>query len=95
MTVVKLSEWRIRQIGKVSPVLRPLLERAKPAIGTPYKWGGTRLDKGIDCSNFTWQLFRSAGDSYQRFLSTRVLAVLKKQNGLRRVPLAEARAGDL
>lgn len=95
VTVVKLSDWRINHIGEKSPALSPLLEKAKSAIGTPYKWGGTRLEKGIDCSNFTWQLFHSLGDSYTRFLSTRTLAVLTQRNGLQKVPVAESRPGDL
>lgn len=66
VTVVKLSDWRIDHIGKRSPALIPLLDKAKPAIGTPYTWGGTRMGKGIDCSNFTWQVYRSVGDSYER-----------------------------
>lgn len=95
VTVVELSDWRIRYIGRKNPDLKKLLEKAKPAIGTPYKWGGTRMEKGIDCSNFTWQLFHSTTDSYESFLSTRTMAVLKERNGLKRVPVNESRPGDL
>jgi cell wall-associated NlpC family hydrolase len=95
VTVVKLSDWRIKQIGKANPVLKPLLDKAKPFIGVPYKWGGTHIEKEIDCSNFTWQLFRSVGNSYERFLSTRTLAVLKERDGLRKVSSAASRPGDL
>lgn len=93
--MVKLTDWRIKDICQKSPSLKPLLQKAKPAIGTPYKWGGTRMEKGIDCSNFTWQLFRSITDSYERFQSTRTLAVVKERDGLKQVSFEEARPGDL
>jgi cell wall-associated NlpC family hydrolase len=30
-------------------------------IGTPYVWGGTSLTRGVDCSGFTFALFREFG----------------------------------
>lgn len=93
--VVKLSKWRLDRMGRSDAILGKILRAAKSSIGTPYKWGGTRMEKGIDCSNFTWQLFRSISDSYERFISTRTLAVLKDRNGLRKVPLDKTQPGDL
>ena len=92
---IKLSEELITQIGRGKKGLSRLLEAAQPTIGTPYIWGGTQLEKGIDCSNYTWQLYRKVGFSYKRFLGTTVLSRLKRANGLRSVPFQDARPGDL
>jgi len=71
------------------------MQAAQPTIGVPYRWGGTRLLEGIDCSNYTWQLYRSLGLGYARFLSTKVMSRLTRANGLRRVSFEEAAPGDL
>jgi cell wall-associated NlpC family hydrolase len=36
-------------------------ERALEYIGTPYKWGGNDLNRGIDCSGLVQQLFGEIG----------------------------------
>ena len=53
------------------------------------------MDEGIDCSNYTWQLYRSLGMGYERFLSTRALAGLERDNGLHKISFEDALAGDL
>jgi len=30
-------------------------------LGTPYVWGGTNLNRGVDCSGFIWAVFRNFG----------------------------------
>lgn len=92
---IKLSEKLMTRVGDGRKGLSRLLDAARPTIGTPYKWGGTQLEEGIDCSNYTWQLYRKVGLPYKRFLGTMVLSRLKRANGLRSVPFDEARAGDL
>ncbi len=39
---------------------------AKQFIGNPYRYGGTSLTKGADCSGFTQQIMKKAGVSLQR-----------------------------
>ncbi len=43
-----------------------LIEYAKKFIGTPYRYGGTSLTKGIDCSSYTQQIFAPYGVSLNR-----------------------------
>lgn len=38
------------------------LAQAKSRVGlTPYRWGGTSLIYGVDCSGFTYRIFRNQG----------------------------------
>ena len=93
--VVDVTDELIEKVVSEHEALRHLLESAKPTIGVPYQWGGTRLLKGIDCSNYTWQLFRSVGMPYERFLSTMTMSRLRRSNGLRKIAFQDAKAGDL
>ncbi|HHX62981.1 MAG TPA: SH3 domain-containing protein [Epulopiscium sp.] len=43
-----------------------VVEYAKKFIGNPYRYGGTSLTKGTDCSGFTQQIMKKAGVSLQR-----------------------------
>jgi hypothetical protein len=46
-----------------------IVEKAISWIGTPYKYGG-ESSKGIDCSHFTWNVYKEAGLEYS-YKSTR------------------------
>lgn len=43
-------------IGKIQSVL----QRALTLLGTPYRWGGTDPDSGLDCSGLVGYVFRTA-----------------------------------
>ena len=93
--VVPATDLLVKNAGRGHETLRRLLAAAKPTIGVPYKWGGTELKKGIDCSNYTWQLFRGIGMPYDRFLSTMALSRLRRSNGLQSIAFEDAEPGDL
>lgn len=93
--VVPASENLISRAAAGGAIIRKLLEAAKPSLGTPYKWGGTDLTSGIDCSNFTWLLYRSIGVPYDRYIRTRELATLRRNAGFSQTTFADARPGDL
>ena len=93
--VVPVSDPGIAKAAARKDTLGRLLQAAKPTIGVPYKWGGTQMDEGIDCSNYTWQLYRSIGMAYDRFVSSRALSRLKRANGLRKISFEDALPGDL
>lgn len=44
-----------------SPAKQQMLEYSFNFIGTPYKWGGNDLERGIDCSGFVQKLFGKIG----------------------------------
>jgi len=93
--IVPLNQNEPATLLKIGIEFRKLRERASATIGTPYKWGGTDLKKGIDCSNYTWQIFRSIGKPYQRFYSTLAMARLTRFTGLTPAPIRDADIGDL
>lgn len=43
-------------VGKIQSVL----QRALTLLGTPYRWGGTDPDSGLDCSGLVGYVFRTA-----------------------------------
>jgi cell wall-associated NlpC family hydrolase len=95
ISVVPASDPLLAKAAERGDIVGRLIKAAGPTIGVRYKWGGTQLDKGIDCSNYTWQLYRSLGLGYDRFLSTMALSRVNRANGLRKVSFADALAGDL
>ncbi|MBO4750321.1 MAG: C40 family peptidase [Lachnospiraceae bacterium] len=50
----------------VSDVRVDLVEYAKGFLGNPYKYGGTSLTKGTDCSGFTQGVFKKFGIKLER-----------------------------
>lgn len=43
-----------------------IISYAKQYIGTPYVFGGTNLNSGVDCSGFTYSIFKANGVSINR-----------------------------
>ena len=72
----------------VSDLRVSICDYAKQFIGTPYKWGGNDLYKGIDCSGFVKKVYAHFGYTTPRV--TRDMAKKYKQ-----ISLAEAKPGDL
>ncbi|MDR1001503.1 MAG: C40 family peptidase [Clostridiales bacterium] len=61
---------------------------AKKFLGTPYRWGGTNLNRGVDCSGFVYSVYRNFGVSLNRSSSS------MSSNGTR-VSKANLKTGDL
>lgn len=40
--------------------IKSVLQKALALLGTPYRWGGTDPDKGLDCSGLVGYVFRNA-----------------------------------
>jgi NlpC/P60 family len=93
--VVPSRKLNIKRIANGNRVVRNLLAKADRSIGTQYKWGGADLRRGIDCSNFTWQLYRTVGLPYNRYYSTSRLSRIRKAGGLRSIRYKDATTGDL
>jgi len=93
--VVRLSSNQLERLKQTSPLLQKLITAAAPSIGTRYQWGGTNLDSGIDCSNFTWQLYQKIGHPYDRFLGTQFMSRIYRNGALSTATFQEAQPGDL
>ena len=61
---------------------------AKQFIGTPYAWGGTDLNRGVDCSGFVYSVMKNFGITLNRSSYSMVA------NGVE-VSKANLQAGDL
>lgn len=46
--------------GDAALMRRQVVEYALQFLGTPYRWGGTNLTRGVDCSGFVYAVFRSS-----------------------------------
>ena len=85
-TALTMTEYRY---GKgVSDVQMEVCEYARQFVGNPYRWGGTSLTKGADCSGFTLAVFSKYGVSLPH--SSKAQA-----NCGTRVDLSEVQPGDL
>lgn len=61
------ASFRIYPIPAVTqpaehPPARQVLDRALAALGTPYRWGGTSLKHGFDCSGLVQYAFQHVDD---------------------------------
>lgn len=75
-------------IPEVSLIGEQIVEYGKQFIGTPYVWGGTNLNKGVDCSGFTQGI-------YKRFdIELNRTSYMQALDG-RTIPKSELRSGDL
>lgn len=61
---------------------------AEQFLGTPYVWGGTNLNSGVDCSGFVYSVYKNFGVSLNRSSYDMV------KNGVE-VPYGQLAAGDL
>lgn len=85
-TALTVMEYRY---GKgVTDIQMEVCEYAKQFVGNPYRWGGTSLTKGADCSGFTMSVFSKYGISLPH--SSRAQAHCGE-----RIELSEIQPGDL
>lgn len=63
-TAITMSE--LRYGNGVSNVRVDMVEYAKQFLGNPYKYGGTSLTKGIDCSAFVQAIYKKFGVKLER-----------------------------
>jgi cell wall-associated NlpC family hydrolase len=78
--------------GKGGPTLdlgAKVIDIGKKYLGTPYKWGGTNPDTGLDCSGFTKLVYKQVGIDLPRVSRDQAKVGTKVGS------LAEAKPGDL
>jgi len=67
---------------------KAVLEYARDAVGTPYVWGGTNLQSGVDCSGFVQSVFAKVGIQLPRIS-------YQQANAGSRIGFKGLRPGDL
>ena len=65
-----------------------LVSFAKKYLGTPYVWGGTNLNSGVDCSGFVYSVYKNFGYALNRTSRDQIY------NGTK-VSKSDLQAGDL
>ena len=85
---VRSGEKPSRSSSSASAKGAEIVAYAKQFIGTPYVWGGTDLNNGVDCSGFVYAVLRDFGISVNRSSSSMA------SNGIE-VAKSELQAGDL
>lgn len=75
-------------LGSEEELRAGIVREALSYLGVQYRWGG-RTPGGVDCSGLCFMAYRLNGLSIWRD------AVVEKSEHLRKIPLAEAKAGDL
>lgn len=66
----------------------PITDLALSMVGVPYRYGGADPDEGFDCSGLVYYTYKSNGLAVPRTSQQQFEAA-------RKIPLAEAAAGDL
>ena len=85
-TAVTMMEYRY---GKgVTDIQVEICEFARQFVGNPYKWGGTSLTKGADCSGFTMSVYKNYGISLPHSSKAQAKCGTK-------IDLSEVQPGDL
>ena len=85
-TAITMMEYRY---GKgVTDIQMEICEYARQFVGNPYRWGGTSLTNGADCSGFTLSVYANYGVSLPH--SSKAQA-----NCGERIDLSELQPGDL
>jgi len=88
LAAARLAELDKRAGTSTNPVALQAMAFAKSQIGQPYVWGGTG-PKGYDCSGLQMTSYRHAGLTIPR------TAAEQYAGAGRRIPLNEAKQGDL
>lgn len=66
-----------------------VVAEAKKYLGLPYVWGGTSIEKGVDCSGLVQSVYKTLGYDLPR------VSADQARTGTAVASLAEARPGDL
>lgn len=76
------EEERLKKLGE------EVVEYAKKFVGNPYRYGGTSLTHGTDCSGFTYSVYKHFGYNIDRPGSA-------QRANLTKISLDDIRPGDL
>ncbi len=85
---VKVGDIVADESSGVSSSQAGIVQYAKQFLGNPYRWGGTSLTNGTDCSGFVQSLYRRYGYSLPRTAASQAGAT-------RKVSPSSAKPGDL
>ncbi len=83
-----LTMSEIRYGEGVSDVRVALVNYALQFVGNPYKWGGTSLTNGVDCSGFTMKVYEKFGITLPHYSAAQAKCGTK-------IKASQAQPGDL
>lgn len=76
--------------GNKAELAQEIITYAQKFVGNPYKWAGTSLTKGADCSGFVWRVFGDFGIDFSRTTAASMASNLGS-----RVNASDRQPGDL
>lgn len=76
--------------GDSAKLAQEIITYAQKFVGNRYKWGGTSLTKGADCSGFVWRVYRDYGVDFDRTTAASMASSLG-----RKVSISDRKPGDL
>ncbi|MDF2544573.1 MAG: hypothetical protein K0S47_4291 [Herbinix sp.] len=59
--IIDSKSNHIKNVTKSPNIRNEIVVYAKKFEGNPYRWGGTSLTKGTDCSGFTQSVYKDMG----------------------------------
>lgn len=86
---IKENEEKQEALHAEENLNKAIIAAAESQLGTPYVWGGTTPNGGLDCSGFTQYVYSTVGIDVTRTSETQFAAALEV------VPVDEAEVGDI
>lgn len=85
----------LKVFGTDNQLFNEVLMESQSHVDLPYVWGGYSWENGVDCSHFTYKIFKDVGLDYGKYYTTKTMTAVKNNEYLVEVPRSEMRPGDM